>query len=162
MVTTASVGKPTRASLTAASSTFNRINAIPRKSKDHEIFIVQNSVVEGWTGLRYLEEITTMITSTQIAAAVDRLAQEAQPERILLFGSHARGEAREDSDLDLLVIESEVTDRAAEMVRLRRALRPLRIPVDILVYSSADVVRWGNQPGSALFWALREGKVVYG
>ncbi len=103
-----------------------------------------------------------MITSTQIAAAVDRLAQEAQPERILLFGSHARGEAREDSDLDLLVIESEVTDRAAEMVRLRRALRPLRIPVDILVYSSADVVRWGNQPGSALFWALREGKVVYG
>jgi len=103
-----------------------------------------------------------MITPTQISAAVDRLAHAARPERILLFGSHARGEAREDSDLDLLVIESEVTDRAAEMVRLRRALRPLRIPVDILVYSSADVVRWGNQPGSALFLALREGKVVYG
>jgi predicted nucleotidyltransferase len=103
-----------------------------------------------------------VISQAQIAAAVERVAQAAQPERILLFGSHARGEAQEESDLDLLVIETEVPDRAAEMVRLRRLLRPLRIPVDILVYSRAEVERWGNQPGSTLFWALREGRVVYG
>jgi len=103
-----------------------------------------------------------MISSPEIAAAVDALVHDARPERILIFGSHARGDAREDSDLDLLVIESEVPDRAAEMVRLRRLLRPLRIPVDLLVFSQADVERWGDQPGSALYWALREGKVVYG
>jgi predicted nucleotidyltransferase len=103
-----------------------------------------------------------MITQPQIAAAVERLARAAQPERILLFGSHTRGEAGEESDLDLLVIETQVPDRAAEIVRLRRLLRPLRIPVDILVYSHAEVERWGSQPGSALFWALREGMVVYG
>jgi len=103
-----------------------------------------------------------MITPAQIAAAVERITQAARPERILVFGSQARGEGREESDLDLLVIETDVPDRAAEMVRLRRLLRPLRIPVDILVYSHADVERWGDQPGSALFWALREGKVVYG
>jgi uncharacterized protein len=102
------------------------------------------------------------MTPEQITEAVQRIAQAARPERILLFGSHARGEARDDSDLDLLVIETEVADRAAEMVRLRRVLRPLRIPADILVYSRADVERWGDQPGSALFWALREGKVMYG
>lgn len=102
------------------------------------------------------------MTREQIATAVTRIAEAAQPEQILFFGSHARGEARDDSDLDLLVIETDVADRAAEMVRLRRVLRPLRIPVDILVYSRADVERWGNQPGSALFWALREGKVIYG
>jgi predicted nucleotidyltransferase len=101
-----------------------------------------------------------MITPAQIAAAVASLAQAARPERILVFGSHGRGEAGDESDLDLLVIEPEVHDRAAEMVRLRRLLRPLRIPVDILVYSRADVERWGNQPGSALYWALREGKVI--
>ena len=102
------------------------------------------------------------MTPEQITGAVDRIAQAARPERILLFGSHARGEAHDDSDLDLLIIETEVADRAAEMVRLRRVLRPLRIPADILVYSRAGVERWGNQPGSALFWALREGKVMYG
>ena len=104
----------------------------------------------------------SMIQSRQIEAAVRTLVEAATPERIVLFGSYARGDAREDSDLDLLVIESKVQDRAQEMVRLRRALRPLRLPVDVLVFSSDDVARWGNQPGSALYWALREGKTVYG
>ena len=82
--------------------------------------------------------------------------------RIVLFGSHARGDARGDSDLDLLVIQAHVEDRAREMVRLRRVLRPLRIPAGVLVYSIDEVERWGRQPGTALFWAMREGRVVYG
>ncbi len=53
--------------------------------------------------------------------ALQALIEAARPERIILFGSHARGEAGEDSDLDFLVIESHVEDRAKEMVRLRRA-----------------------------------------
>jgi uncharacterized protein len=103
-----------------------------------------------------------MITEADIDMAVRRLAEAADPTQILVFGSHARGDAHDDSDLDLLVIEHVVEDRAAEMVRLRRALRPLRIPVDVLVHSAADVERWGQQPGSALYAALREGRVVYG
>ncbi|WP_295429010.1 nucleotidyltransferase domain-containing protein [uncultured Thiodictyon sp.] len=102
-----------------------------------------------------------MISQEQIDAAVRVLAQVADAQRILLFGSYARGDAGEDSDLDLLIIEPQVADRAAEMVRLRRALRPLRIPVDVLVYSADEVARWGGQPGSALYWALREGRQVY-
>ncbi len=103
-----------------------------------------------------------MISRELIQAAVKTLADGARPQRIILFGSHARGDAREDSDLDLLVIEEDVPDRAREMVRLRRLLRPLRVPADVLVYSADEVARWGDQPGSALFWALREGEVVYG
>ena len=103
-----------------------------------------------------------MLTTEKLEAAVRILAEAACPARIVLFGSYARGDAREDSDLDLLVIEPEVSDGAREMVRLRRLLRPLRIPVDILVYSTEEVVRWGQQPGSALYWALREGKEVHG
>lgn len=103
-----------------------------------------------------------MINPDQIDAAIRVLVDVARPERILLFGSYGRGDAREDSDLDFLVIESEVADRAKEMVRLRRSLRPLRLAVDVLVYSAEDAARWGDQPGSVLYWALREGKVVYG
>ena len=97
-----------------------------------------------------------------IDRAVRILVDTAKPSRIMVFGSYARGDAREDSDLDLLVIQPRVEDRAREMVRLRRALRPLRIPVEILVYSADEVARWGDQPGSALYWALREGKIVHG
>ena len=79
-----------------------------------------------------------------------------------MFGSHAQEQANLDSDLDLLVIEPTVENRALEMVRLRRALRYLRVPVDVLVYSRAEVDRWGSQTGTALYWALREGRVVYG
>lgn len=59
-----------------------------------------------------------MIETSQIEAAVRTLAETAHPDRILLFGSYARGDADDDSDLEFLVIESGVEDRAGEMVRL--------------------------------------------
>ncbi len=103
-----------------------------------------------------------MVTPDQIRDAARILVREANPSQILLFGSYARGEARADSDVDLLVIESEVADRRIEMARLRRALSPLRIPVDILV-ATQDQVRssWADFPGSYLYDALREGRVLY-
>lgn len=101
--------------------------------------------------------------ASKISAVVATLAQAApDAEQIVLFGSHARGEADAGSDLDFLVITPTVENRAREMVRLRRALRPLRVPVDVLVYSRAEVNQWGQQPGTALYWALREGRVVHG
>jgi uncharacterized protein len=104
-----------------------------------------------------------LIDSATLAAAVETLAKAApNAEQILLFGSYARGDAHAQSDLDFLVIERTVENRAREMVRLRRALRPLRVAADVLVYSSEEVNRWGQQPGTALYWALREGRVVHG
>lgn len=103
-----------------------------------------------------------MISQEMLQTAIQTLVADGAPRRIVLFGSYARSEATEDADLDLLVIEDEVPDRAREMVRLRRLLRPLRVPADVLVYSTDEVRRWGQQPGSALYWALREGKVVHG
>lgn len=103
-----------------------------------------------------------MISPETLQAAIGAVAADGKANRIVLFGSCAPGDASEHSDIDLLVIEDEVPDRAREMVRLRRLLRPLRVPADILVYSENEVAQWGNQPGSALYWALREGKVVHG
>jgi predicted nucleotidyltransferase len=55
------------------------------------------------------------------------------PARVILFGSHARGDADEGSDFDFLVIEPEARDRLAEAVRLRRALGDIGAPVDVVV-----------------------------
>jgi predicted nucleotidyltransferase len=103
-----------------------------------------------------------VIDETKMKQAVRALVEAAHPERVILFGSYARGEAREDSDLDLLVIEREVPDKAKEMVRLRRVLRPLRIPVDVLVVSVAEVEDIGYLPGTPIYWALREGRALHG
>lgn len=96
-----------------------------------------------------------------VAEAVRLLVDAAHPLKVILFGSAARGQADEGSDLDLLVILEEMRGRPAEMVRLLRALRPLRVPVDVLVYSHDEVEEWGHLPGTVLYEALTEGKVLY-
>lgn len=103
-----------------------------------------------------------MSTADTIREAVARLSADPRTQRIILFGSQARGDADAGSDIDLLVIESEVADRGAEMVRLRRLLRRLPAAFDVLVYTQGELDRWSKEPGSALYWALMEGKVLHG
>jgi predicted nucleotidyltransferase len=82
------------------------------------------------------------------------------PAKVILFGSHARGDADEGSDLDFLVIEREVEDRLAEAVKLRRALRGFGAPVDVIVMDEALVERRAKVKGTMVDRALREGRVV--
>jgi predicted nucleotidyltransferase len=102
------------------------------------------------------------MTTTDIIERAGRILAEtaSPPARVVLFGSHARGDARRGSDLDFLVIERDVPDRHAEMVRLRRALRGFGMPIDVLVYSEDHVAEWGDVPGTTLHDALTEGKVL--
>lgn len=102
-----------------------------------------------------------MVSPDVIAEAVRLLVADGRPTRVIVFGSHARGDAREDSDLDLLVVMPEVDGRLAEMVRLRKLLRPLRITADVLVYSEEQMTEWGAVPGTVAFEALREGVVMH-
>ncbi|MDH5428717.1 MAG: nucleotidyltransferase domain-containing protein [Nitrospirota bacterium] len=102
-----------------------------------------------------------MISSETISQAVRTLAKEAQPCKIILFGSYARGEATPDSDVDLLVIEPEILHKRDEMVRLRKVLRPMRIPVDVVVASKQEIDDWGHLPGTIYYWALKEGKTLH-
>jgi predicted nucleotidyltransferase len=102
-----------------------------------------------------------MIPEATIQEAVDLLMKAARPKKIILFGSYARGEAREDSDLDFLVVEEEVESRRNEMVRLRRVLSPLRIPVDILVTTERIFREWADTAGTVLCEAAQAGEVMY-
>ena len=80
--------------------------------------------------------------------------------KVILFGSHARDEATPHSDLDFLVIEPEVEDRGEEWVRLRRALRGIEAPVDIVVLDEELATRRAKVPGTMVYHAFRDGRVI--
>ncbi|MEO5377983.1 MAG: nucleotidyltransferase domain-containing protein [Magnetococcus sp. DMHC-6] len=105
------------------------------------------------------------ITESNLSAMIDAIVAAAQPERIILFGSLARGEARPDSDVDLLVIESEPfgpsRSRFQEIARLERAMGTIPLATDILVYSSDEVERLKSSANHVVAHALREGKVLH-
>ena len=107
----------------------------------------------------------TATNDTLLQGIVDTIVREADPDQIILFGSHARGNAAADSDVDLVVIEAapfgEGRDRRAEAVRLWRALAGFRVPKDILVYSRDEAEYWRHSLNHVLARALREGKVLY-
>ncbi len=102
-----------------------------------------------------------MVEQAKIARAVELLREAARPRRIIIFGSHARGDAGPDSDVDFLVIERSVPNILEEIVRLRQVLRPLRIPVDLLVASEDVFQYWSDTPGNVYSTAANEGRVVY-
>ena len=102
-----------------------------------------------------------LIDKNQINQAVEILSRESTALKVILFGSYARGDADFDSDVDFLVIEKVIKDKRNEMTRLRRALLPLRIPVDVIVSDENTIDEIGQLPGTAIYWALKEGKVMY-
>jgi predicted nucleotidyltransferase len=102
-----------------------------------------------------------VIDDAVIEDAGRRLAAAARsPARVVLFGSRARGGARDDSDLDFLVIEEQVESKLDEMVRLRDALPPLGVPVDVVVISEEEAARRERVPSTLIHRALREGRVL--
>lgn len=103
-----------------------------------------------------------MVPQDVIEVAGRTLAAAAKnPVKVVLFGSYARGDAGPDSDLDFLVVERDVGDRHAEMVRLGRELRPLGIPVDVVVVSERYAEDWEGVEGSMVHAALTEGRVLH-
>lgn len=79
---------------------------------------------------------------------------------LLLFGSHARKETDPHSDLDLLVIEPEVENAAAESVRLHRTLKGLGVPADVVVIDEDLARRRSIVAGTMVERALREGRIL--
>jgi predicted nucleotidyltransferase len=100
-----------------------------------------------------------MIDEQTIQKAVDLLLRAALGAKVILFGSCARGLPGPDSDLDFLVVEPEVKNRFEEMVRLAEVLRPLRVPVDVLVVSAETFEYWADTPNTLMYRAAREGRI---
>jgi predicted nucleotidyltransferase len=91
----------------------------------------------------------------------ERIVEQFQPLQIILFGSHARGEATADSDIDLLVIFSELSNQRELTIAIRTALSDLPIAKDIILTTPQEIAEYGHLVGRVLRPALREGKILY-
>ena len=96
-----------------------------------------------------------------IEQLVRRIIEIAQPLRIILFGSAARGEMGPDSDIDVLVVMSEGVHRRRTAQFLYRQIRGLGVPFDILVATPDDLEGYKDNIGLIYQSILREGREVY-
>ena len=103
----------------------------------------------GLTNLPVLDEV------------IRRIVDVAQPDRIILFGSAARGQMGPDSDLDLLVVKAGVPHRRRLAQQIYLKLFGIATPVDIIVVTPEDIETFSDKVGTIIGPALREGKQVY-
>jgi len=105
------------------------------------------------------------VTEELLQEMTDLIVREVNPRKIILFGSHARGTARADSDLDFLVVEDGPFDaqrsRRAEMTRLGNILFDYFIPIDFLVFTPQEIEKWKDAKNHVIAHALSEGRMLY-
>ena len=96
-----------------------------------------------------------------ISTMTERIIRDFDPLQIVLFGSHARGDTHSHSDVDLLVVFSELDNKRKTAVDIRVALADLPVAKDILVSTPEELKRHRTRIGSVLRYAQREGRVLY-
>lgn len=97
----------------------------------------------------------------RIEEIVRSILKVGNPQKIVLFGSRARREARPDSDYDILIIEPSELPRYKRAAAYRRALTGLALAKDIVVWTPEEVTEWQNVPNGFINTALNEGIVLY-
>ncbi|GAW28002.1 MULTISPECIES: nucleotidyltransferase domain-containing protein [unclassified Carboxydocella] len=98
-----------------------------------------------------------------IQKMVSTIRIKFDPEQIIVFGSWARGETVEDSDIDFLVImPDEIPNKRSLQVEIRKSLRGFAVPKDVIVMSKSEISRYKNINGLVYKNALEEGRIYYG
>ncbi len=102
-----------------------------------------------------------MVTQEQIDEIKKRIVENIMPEKIILFGSYAKGTATEESDLDLLIVKDSNLSTRMENRKVRKMLSGLRIPVDVIVKTAREFETYKDIIGTIIYPANRFGKVIY-
>ncbi len=96
-----------------------------------------------------------------ITRITKKISKDCNPEKIVLFGSYAKGTSRYDSDIDLLVVKDSKLRRDERDQEIRRSLREIKFPLDIFVYTPQEVDEYSRLKGSFIAKIFREGRVLY-
>ena len=102
-----------------------------------------------------------MINFHDIEQVAVRLGTAANAERVILFGSYARGDAREHSDVDFMIVAESTLPRFKRSRELYKMLRPHPFGMDIVVYTPEEIERGKRTPVSFVSSVLQEGKTLY-
>lgn len=102
-----------------------------------------------------------MITQEQINEVVRKIVENCNPQKIILFGSHANGTANENSDLDLIVVKDTDLPHHKRGTEVRKYLFGMKIPIDLLVFTGDEINEQSNDKYSFLYKALRINNVLY-
>lgn len=92
---------------------------------------------------------------------VRRIVRDFDPLQVLLFGSRARGTARPDSDIDLIVVFAAVSNADRMTVAIRKCLREAAYSKDVIVTTPEDIERRRRLLGDVLHYAMPEARVLY-
>ena len=103
-----------------------------------------------------------MVSHNDIINVANRIGAAANAEAVILFGSHAAGNAGKGSDVDLLVIAESDLPRHKRSRELYRLFKPYPFGMDILVYTPAEIEKGRRTSLSFVSTVLREGKTLYG
>ena len=106
---------------------------------------------------------TVAITSNKklLKEVTRRIVAVANPKRVVLFGSAARGRMKADSDFDMLVVVKAPVHRRRMAQKIYRGLHGVGVSVDVVVVTEGDLKKYGSRAGSVLKPALQEGRVLY-
>ena len=102
-----------------------------------------------------------MLTRDEIDEVIRQIATRLRPQKIIIFGSYAKGKATVESDLDVFVIHETHLPMANRADDLRPVLDHRLIPVDVHVYTPEEVEEYGKEAHSFVASVLRTGQVVF-
>lgn len=119
-------------------------------------------IVSRKTGLIGTESKNWEITAEKVEAVIRKIVEVSRPLKLILFGSYIRDQVHTNSDLDVMVITGDdIENPRQESVKIRRALREISMPMDILVVPWTKWNDLKDRPGLIYREALATGKVVY-
>jgi predicted nucleotidyltransferase len=96
-----------------------------------------------------------------LSEIVQRLVEAIHPDKIILFGSRARGDTHAQSDVDLLIIKASQESAYRRVGDLYVVLYGIGVPIDVLWYTPEEIEEWSGVRSHVTTRALREGRVLY-
>jgi predicted nucleotidyltransferase len=113
------------------------------------------------TEMQAIAEYPVPITETLLQGITQRIVENFDPEKVILFGSHVAGTAQADSDVDLLVIMETEHPPLERTIAVKKVCRPRFVPMDVLVKTPEEVAAQLARGNFFLRQILTEGRVLY-